>query len=90
MIIIFQHLICQKSIFISIIFKKMHRIKNCYIFEQALGVFGLCQIFAFIEYVRARLSKEYFETLLKAVLMTVFSGVVIVGIILSITGECLN
>lgn len=57
------------------------------VFLQALGVFGLCQIFAFIEYVRARLSKEYFETLLKAVLWTVFSGVVAVGIILSITGE---
>lgn len=53
----------------------------------ALGVFGLCQIFAFIEYVRARLSKEYFETLLKAVLMTVFSGVVVVSVILSITGK---
>lgn len=56
-------------------------------FPQALGVFGLCQICAFIEYVRARLSKEYFETLLKAVLMTVFSAVVVVGIILSITGK---
>lgn len=54
---------------------------------QALGVFGLCQIFAFIEYVRARLSKEYFETLLKAVLVTVFSAVVVVSVILSITGR---
>lgn len=59
-------------------------------FKQALGVFGLCQIFAFIEYVRARLSKEYFEILLKAVLMTVFSAVVIIGIILSITGKRLT
>lgn len=50
-------------------------------------MFGLCQIFAFIEYVRARLTKEYFETLLKAVLITVFSAAVVVGVILSITGK---
>lgn len=50
-------------------------------------MFGLCQIFAFIEYVRARLSKEYFETLLKAVLITVASAVIAIGVILSITGE---
>lgn len=36
---------------------------------------------------RARLSKEYFETLLKAVLITVASGVIAVTVILSITGE---
>lgn len=50
-------------------------------------MFGLCQIFAFIEYVRARLSKDYFETLLKAVLITVASAVVAIGVILSITGK---
>lgn len=50
-------------------------------------MFGLCQIFAFIEYVRARLSKEYFETLLKAVLLTVASAVIAIGVILSITGK---
>lgn len=55
-----------------------------------MGVFGLCQIFAFIEYVRARLSKEYFETLLKAVIVTVFSAAVFVGVILSITGKILT
>lgn len=64
----------------------MHNANDLYII-QALGVFGLCQIFAFIEYVRARLTKEYFETLLKAVLITVFSAVVVVGVILSITGK---
>lgn len=64
----------------------MNEILN-FFFPQALGVFGLCQIFAFIEYVRARLSKEYFETLLKAVLLTVASAVIAIGVILSITGE---
>lgn len=54
---------------------------------QALGVFGLCQIFAFIEYVRSRLSKEYFEILFKALLVTVISAVAVVGIILTITGK---
>lgn len=49
-------------------------------------MFGLCQIFSFVEYVRARMSKEFFEILFKAVLWTVFSAVVIVGVILTITG----
>lgn len=53
-------------------------------------MFGLCQIFAFIEYVRARLSKDYFETLLKAVLLTVAGGVIAIGVILSITGKLLH
>lgn len=54
---------------------------------QALGVFGLCQIFAFIEYVRSRLSKEYFDILFKAVVTIVLSALVAVGVILAITGK---
>lgn len=54
---------------------------------QALGVFGLCQIFAFIEYVRSRLSKENFDILFKALLVAVLSGAVVVAIILTITGK---
>lgn len=52
-----------------------------------MGAFGLCQIFAFVEYIKSRLSKEYFEVLFKAVLMIVTSAVVAVGVILTITGK---
>lgn len=33
----------------------------------ALGVFGLCQIYAFVEYVRSKLTREQFNVLLRAV-----------------------
>lgn len=36
---------------------------------QALGVFGLCQIYAFVEYVRSKLSREQFNVLLRAVVL---------------------
>jgi len=42
----------------------------------ALGVFGLCQLHAFVDYVRARLSKEHFDVLFRGVLSTI--GVVAV------------
>lgn len=40
----------------------------------ALGVFGLCQIMAFVEYVRSRLSKEQFAVLFKS-LVVLFTAV---------------
>lgn len=49
-------------------------------------MFGLCQIHAFIDYIRSKLSKEYFEILFKAVVFTILSGAALVGIILTITG----
>ena len=36
---------------------------------QALGVFGLCQIFAFAEYVRSKLSREQFQLLFKSIVL---------------------
>lgn len=54
---------------------------------KALGVFGLCQIHAFIDYVRSKMSKEYFEILFRALVTTVLSVAILVGIILSITGK---
>lgn len=52
-----------------------------------MGVFGLCQIHAFIDYVRSKMTKEYFEILFKALVITVVSVVILVGIILTITGK---
>lgn len=40
----------------------------------ALGVFGLCQIHAFIDYLRSRLSREQFQVLFKS--LVVFAAVV--------------
>lgn len=54
---------------------------------QALGVFGLCQIHAFIDYVRSKVSKEYFEILFKALVSTILAVAIIIGIILTITGN---
>ena len=44
---------------------------------QSLGVFGLCQIHSFIDYLRANMSKEHFSTLTKTIsiaVATVISG----------------
>lgn len=53
----------------------------------ALGVFGLCQIHAFVDFVRSRMSKEHFEILFKA-LVTFFVGLsVAIFLILTVTGK---
>jgi dolichyl-diphosphooligosaccharide--protein glycosyltransferase len=38
---------------------------------QALGVFGLCQIYSFVEYLRSRLSHEQFNLLFKTLTLLV-------------------
>ncbi|GAB0098774.1 dolichyl-diphosphooligosaccharide--protein glycosyltransferase subunit STT3A [Sergentomyia squamirostris] len=53
----------------------------------ALGVFGLCQIYACIDYLRSKMSSENFEILFKALLGMLLSAGLVVGIILSITGK---
>lgn len=53
----------------------------------ALGVFGLCQIHAFVDYIRSRMSAEHFNILFKALVSTVLSAVFLVGTILTITGK---
>jgi len=40
----------------------------------ALGVFGLCQIHAFVDYVRSKLTKEQFDTLFRSLVL--FTGVI--------------
>jgi hypothetical protein len=40
-----------------------------FVLFQALGVFGLCQIHAFVDYVRSRLSKEQFDILFRFVVL---------------------
>jgi len=36
---------------------------------QALGVFGLCQIHAFVDYVHSRLTKEQFNILFRSLVL---------------------
>ncbi|XP_064652320.1 dolichyl-diphosphooligosaccharide--protein glycosyltransferase subunit STT3A [Lineus longissimus] len=53
----------------------------------ALGVFGLCQIHAFIDYVRAKLNREQFELLFKTVALILGIVVTAVGGVLTATGK---
>uniref|UniRef100_A0A1I8MLD4 Dolichyl-diphosphooligosaccharide--protein glycosyltransferase subunit STT3A n=1 Tax=Musca domestica TaxID=7370 RepID=A0A1I8MLD4_MUSDO len=53
----------------------------------ALGVFGLCQIHAFVDYLRSRMPADHFETLFKALVSTVLTVAFIVGILLTVTGK---
>ena len=60
---------------------------TCLICFQALGVFGLCQIHAFVDFVRSRMSPENFGILFKALVSTIVTIVLVVGAILTITGK---
>ncbi|XP_011177440.1 dolichyl-diphosphooligosaccharide--protein glycosyltransferase subunit STT3A [Zeugodacus cucurbitae] len=53
----------------------------------ALGTFGLCQIHAFVDYLRAHLSKENFEILFKALVSGILTAVLVIGTVLTITGK---
>ncbi|PIK39946.1 putative dolichyl-diphosphooligosaccharide--protein glycosyltransferase subunit STT3A [Apostichopus japonicus] len=53
----------------------------------ALGVFGLCQMYGFVEYVRSVLSPQYFNILFKAALTLLGAVALAVGGILSATGK---
>ncbi|KAJ8974855.1 hypothetical protein NQ317_001953 [Molorchus minor] len=53
----------------------------------ALGVFGLCQIVAFVDYIRSKLSKNDFETLYNFLLYTVGFSVVAIGGLLTVSGK---
>lgn len=53
----------------------------------AFGVFGLCQIHAFVDYVRSRLNKEQFDVLFRAVFSTVAIAGVLVLVVLTALGK---
>lgn len=53
----------------------------------AFGVFGLCQIHAFVDYVRSRMPYEHFQLLFKSVVLVAAVGVSTVGGILTFTGK---
>lgn len=53
----------------------------------ALGVFGLCQLHSFIDYIRSKMSQEDFEVLFRALVVTAASISVAAFGILTITGK---
>ncbi|XP_050701706.1 dolichyl-diphosphooligosaccharide--protein glycosyltransferase subunit STT3A-like [Eriocheir sinensis] len=53
----------------------------------AFGVFGLCQIHAFVDYVRSRLNKAQFEVLFRAVISTVAATGILVLVVLTAMGK---
>jgi dolichyl-diphosphooligosaccharide--protein glycosyltransferase len=53
----------------------------------ALGVFGLCQLIAFYNYAKSKLTTEQFDVLFRAAVMT-FGGVgFVAGTILTLSGS---
>nr|XP_018900481.1 PREDICTED: dolichyl-diphosphooligosaccharide--protein glycosyltransferase subunit STT3A [Bemisia tabaci] len=53
----------------------------------ALGVFGLCQIHAAVDYMRSKLSSEDFDYLFKTIVTSAAAVAIIVGGLLTITGK---
>lgn len=53
----------------------------------ALGVFGLCQLHAFADYVSSRMSREHFDVLFQAVYTICAVLSISVGAVLTITGK---
>lgn len=56
----------------------------------AFGVFGLCQIHAFVDYLRSKLNAQQFEVLFKSVISLVGFILLSVGTVLMLTGEILH
>lgn len=53
----------------------------------AFGVFGLCQIHAFVDYLRSKLNAQQFEVLFKSVISLVGFILLSVGTVLMLTGK---
>uniref|UniRef100_A0A8C1IP42 Dolichyl-diphosphooligosaccharide--protein glycosyltransferase subunit STT3A n=1 Tax=Cyprinus carpio TaxID=7962 RepID=A0A8C1IP42_CYPCA len=53
----------------------------------AFGVFGLCQIHAFVDYLRSKLNTQQFEVLFKSVISLVGIILLSVGAVLMLTGK---
>lgn len=60
--------------------------KLCILSPQALGTFGLCQLYAFTQYLRQHLSPANFELLFKALITTLLATLGTAVVALTITG----
>ena len=61
-------------------------------FFQSLGVFGLCQIHSFIDYLRANMTRDNFNQLFKTLTILVASIIGLGLAVLTLSGKvtCLN
>src|SRR5205807_3364917 len=50
----------------------------------AFGVFGLCQLYAFNEYIRSKLSKEHYELLFQTIVVAIATLAFSIGFILTL------
>ena len=57
---------------------------------QAFGVFGLCQIHSFVDYLRSKLTEKQFTYLFKTLAITVGMASVVVGGALTALGSILT
>lgn len=53
----------------------------------AFGVFGLCQIHAFVDYLHSKLNAQQFELLFKSIISLVGVVLLSVGAVLMLTGR---
>ncbi|KAL1140305.1 hypothetical protein AAG570_000237 [Ranatra chinensis] len=53
----------------------------------ALGVFGLCQLHSFVDYLRSKLTSSDFEVLFRAMVAVTSALTIIIGTILTFTGK---
>ncbi|CAG9803217.1 unnamed protein product [Chironomus riparius] len=53
----------------------------------AFGVFGLCQLFSFVEYLKSKLTKEQFEVLLKSITIAIVSIFLGFAAVLTLSGK---
>lgn len=51
-----------------------------------MGVFGLCQIHALVDYLRSKMSQDDFEILFRGLIISVVTISFLLGVILTITG----
>ena len=57
---------------------------------QAFGVFGLCQIHAFVDYIRSKLSQQQFEFLFRTMVLLTAVVAAVVGGALTALGSILH
>jgi dolichyl-diphosphooligosaccharide--protein glycosyltransferase len=53
----------------------------------AFGVFGLCQLLAFVDFVKSKLSKEQFEVLFKSIAIGILSIFLLFAAVLTLSGK---
>ena len=53
----------------------------------ALGVFGLCQLFAFNEYIRSKLAQDHYEILFRSIVVALATVFFSAGLILTLAGK---